>query len=205
MQAPADRQDEPLPATPEAAPPPVPTVADLLRRCGELRHPGDDGYPNANDASEDCQRALQARFAQAHSAAGLFPLSRPMVWSDVFDDAAAGFEAVLAALRDPACEVAAHDLRVDLAQRCAARETAELAVLGDVCGTQLHEFDSLDQRAGIDPERYLTTLGAGARLSATSTPSTAGRENSWGEIAKSAASKPPHRHRKRSITLSKWR
>ena len=161
-------QDDPPPPIVEDVPPSVPTVAELALRCGELLDPIENGYPSADDASEDCQNALQARFSQAHSATALFPLTRPMTWSDVFEDVAAGFEAVTAAVRDPACQVAAHDLLVDLAERCAAREMAELAVLGGICGTLLDGFDDLNGRNGIDHERYLTTLGAGARDAAIS-------------------------------------
>ena len=158
--------DDPPPPVVEDRPPPIPTVADLAFRCGELLDPVDRGYPNADDASEDCQGALDARFSEAQSAAGLFPFARPMTGSDVFDDVAAGLEAVATAVGDPACEVAPHDLRPDLAERCAARDMAELAVLGDVCGTLLHEFDDLDTHGGIDHERYLTTLSADMRDSA---------------------------------------
>ena len=164
--APAPVQDVPPPSVAEDRPPPIPTVADLALRCGELLDPVERGYPSADDASEDCQSALDARFSQAQSAAGLFPFARPMTWSDVFEDVVAGFEVVATAVGDPACEVAAHDLRPDLAERCAARDMAELAVLGDVCGTLLHEFDDLDGRGGIDHERYLTTLSADMRDSA---------------------------------------
>ena len=160
---PADVQDDPPPPIVEDVPPSVPTIADLAARCGELLDPVDRGYPSADDASEDCQNALQARFSSAHSAAALVPLTLPMTWSDVFEDVAAGFKAVTAAVRDPACQVAAHELRADLAEHCAARDMAELAVLSGVCGTLLDGFDDLDNRNGIDHERYLTTLGAGAR------------------------------------------
>lgn len=161
--APVAEQDDPPPPVVEDLPPPVPTVADLVFRCGELLDPVDRGYPNADDASEDCQGALQARFSPANSAAALFPLTRPMTWSDVFEDVAAGFEAVTAAIGDPACQVDANDLRPDLAERCVARDMAEFAVLGEVCGKLLDGFGDLDGRGGIDRERYLTTLDADAR------------------------------------------
>ena len=161
--APAAVQDPPPPPVVEDVPPPVPTVADLLFRCAELLDPVDRGYPSADDASEDCQGALQARFAPASSAAALFPLTRPLTWSDVFEDVAAGFEAVTAAVGDPACQVAAHELRPDLAERCAARDMAELAVMGEVCGRLLDGFGDLPHSGGIDRERYLTMLDADAR------------------------------------------
>ena len=160
---PAVVQDDPPPPVVEDVPPPVPTVADLAFRCAELLDPVDRGYPNADDASQDCQNALAARFSPARSAAGLLPLARPMTWSDVFEDVAAGFAAVTTALRDPVCQVTADDLLPDLAERCAARDMAELAVLGEVCGRLLDGFANLHHRSGIDPERYLTTLDADAR------------------------------------------
>ena len=160
---PAVVQDDPPPPIVEDVPPSVPTIADLALRCGELLDPVDRGYPSADDASEECQSALQARFSQAHSAAALFPLTRPMTWSDVFEDVSEGFEVVTAAVRDPVCQVTADDLLPDMAERCAARDMAELAVLGGVCGTLLDGFDDLNGRNGIDPERYLTTLDADAR------------------------------------------
>ena len=160
---PAVVQDDPPPPVVEDVRPPVPTVADLAFRCGELLDPVDRGYPNADDASQDCQSALEARFSPARSAAGLLPLARPMTWSDVFEDVVAGFAAVTTALRDPVCQVTADDLLPDLAERCAARDMAELAVLGEVCGRLLDGFANLHHRSGIDPERYLTTLDADAR------------------------------------------
>ncbi len=160
---PAVAQDDPPPPVVEDAPPLVPTVADLAFRCGDLLDPVDRGYPNADDASQDCQNALQARFSPARSAAGLLPLAQPMTWSDVFEEVAAGFAAVTTALRDPVCQVTADDLLPDLAERCAARDMAELAVLGEVCGRLLDGFANLYHRSGIDPERYLTTLDADAR------------------------------------------
>ena len=171
--APEERPQEPPPATPQetvaavahvdAVAPPTPAVADLTFLCGELLNPVDGGYPSADDAADDCQSALNARFSSATTAKALVPLERPMAWSDVFDDVEAGFQAVSTAVRDPACQVAAHDLRPDLAERCSARDMAELAVLGDVCGTLLHEFDDLDGNDGLDGEQYLTTLDADAR------------------------------------------
>ena len=163
---PATVQDDTRPPAVEDAPPSVPNVADLAFRCGELLDPVEREYPNADDASEDCRSALEARFSPAQSAAGLFPFARPMTWSDVFEDVAAGFEAVTAAVGDPACEVAAHDLRPDLAERCAARDMAEIAVLGEVCARLVDGFADLYHRGGIDPERYLTMLDADARDSA---------------------------------------
>lgn len=156
------QDDPPLPVV-EDVPPLVPTVADLAFRCGELLDPVDRGYPNADDASQDCQSALEARFSPARSATGLLPFARPMTWSDVFEDAATGFAAVTAAFRDPVCQVTADDLLPDLAQRCAARDMAELAVLGEVCGRLVRGFGALDGDDGIDPERYLTTLDVDAR------------------------------------------
>ena len=161
--APTPVQADPPPPVVEDVRPPVPTVADLAVHCGELLDPVEPGYPSANDASEDCRRVLRAFFSEAPSASGLLPLTRPMTWSDVFGDVAAGFAAVTAAVGDSACQVPAHELRADLAERCAARDMAELAVLGEVCAKLLDGFANLYQRGGIDPERYLTTLDAETR------------------------------------------
>ena len=163
--APATVPDDPPPVVEHVAPP-VPTVADLLFHCGELLDPVDRGYPSADDASEECQRALQARFWPARTAASLFPLTRPMTWSEVFEDVAAGFEAVTTAIGDPACQMDADELRPDLAERCAARDMAELAVLFDACTEVMDRFGGGPYRGGIDRERYLTTLDAEFRVEA---------------------------------------
>ena len=78
--APEERPQEPPPATGQdtvsaahvdAVAPATPTVADLTFLCGELLNPVDGGYPSADDAADDCQSALNARFSSATTAKAL--------------------------------------------------------------------------------------------------------------------------------------
>lgn len=144
-------------------------MADFALRCPLLDRADDESfvrYPHLNDVSEDCRQALDARFWGAPVAKALFPLERPLTWSDVFNDVPARFETVAAAVEDPECQVHAHDLRPDLAERCAARDMTELAVLGDMCGDLVGEFDDLTHFADLDSEVYLSALSASSRRQA---------------------------------------
>ena len=166
--APVAVPKEPAPVRPEEdAPAPKPTGADLALRCAELlAYPANKdsyGYPRADRASTDCQHALDAYFLATPTAESLFPLAQPLVWSDVFDDVAARFQSVATAIEDPRCQVAVHELRPELAERCAARDMAELAVLADMCTTVTHDFDALEVYGWLDGETYLSTLSERGR------------------------------------------
>ena len=151
----------------EDAPAHKPTVGDLALRCADLLDQPPDtrsyGYPRANSASADCRGALDACFMTAPAAESLFPLARPLVWSDVFEDAAASLQRVATAIEDPLCQVADDELRPELAERCAARDLAELAVFADMCTTLTQDFDALGHYGSLDGEGYLSTLNAEGR------------------------------------------
>ena len=116
----------------------APSLAELAHRCAGLLNQSPDPenvhlWPDADHASSDCVQALDARFLQAPVMRTIVPLARPVTWSDVFDDVAGKLEAVVAAIKDESCRLGDGEFRPDLAGRCAADETVELAIFGEVC------------------------------------------------------------------------
>lgn len=146
----------------EQAPVPTRTVSEVALRCPELLdYPADKlsyGYPSADRASDDCWQALDAHFLVAPTAEALFPLEQPLTWNDVFNGVAARFQRVATAINDPGCQVAGDELRPELAEQCAARDMAELSMLGDMCGRVDYDFDALAHHGELDSEVYLSTL-----------------------------------------------
>jgi len=138
----AARPEPPVVATREAATRSAatssPSLTELAYRCAALLNEAPDPekvhlWPDAEHASSDCARALDDRFLQAPVMRTVVPLARPVTWSDVFDDVAGKLEAVEAAMTDESCRLGDQEFRPDLAARCAADETVELAIFGEVC------------------------------------------------------------------------
>ena len=149
--------------------------ADLALRCSQLFHSRreervESHWPRKRRALDDCQAALEAWFADTPAVVSIIALAAPLTWREVFSDVSQRLDRVLRRMLDPGCAVADGEIRADLAERCAARDMAVLAVFKDACGLARERFEPLidfDHRFGLQEyqwfatwDEYLKALGA---------------------------------------------
>ena len=134
--------------------------ADLALRCDKFFHtvPEEDAifrWPHAGLASDDCQAALEAWFPNKPAVAQIVPVAEPTTWGEVFTDVPQRLERVLRAMRDTGCQVAAGEIRADLAEPCAARDMALLAMWKEACGKTERITALTDSHYGFGLQEYV--------------------------------------------------
>ena len=145
----------------------APVSSDLAVRCGKFlkTHPYKRNHPRwapARQAWDDCQAAREAWFSEKPAAAPIIPAAAPTSWGEVFADVPQRLERALPAIRDPGCRVPEGEIRADLAEQCAARDMAVLAVFKNACGWARDEFEPLldfDARFGLQEYLWLALWG----------------------------------------------
>ena len=149
--------------------------ADLALRCSKFFHSRreermESRWPRKRRALDDCQTALEAWFEDKPAVVPIIALAAPLTWRAVFADVSQRLDRVQRGMLDPGCAVVEGEIRSDLAERCAARDMAVLAVFKNACGLAREEFEPLvdfDHRFGLQEyqwfatwDEYLKALGA---------------------------------------------